>query len=232
MRIIAWNANHNGHPKRSFAEAAELLFAQNADLVILSEIARPARKVTRRIDWIGASNPGLGVEARNGYAISLSDLNSRAPALFGAYQVTGPLSFNLVAAWPVHYPNGPSYAQLLQEALTVFGEFLGAKRAMLVGDLNSSTRVSSQTKSHPVFVEQAKALKLESLYHHRNQVAHGDEKQVTYRHNGRGKGRFHLDYCFLSPALLGSAKIEILDGAEWEQRSDHFPLVIDLPESG
>jgi hypothetical protein len=37
----------------------------------------------------------------------------------------------------------------------------------------------------------------------------------------------------LPPTTLfneGSASLQILDGLEWESRSDHFPLVLDLPD--
>ena len=228
MRIIAWNANHNNHAKRTYAEASQILFAQGADLIVLSEVALPVEKAPGRIDYVGKYSPGLVVEARNGYTIASCNPTGPIPPLFGSYRVSGPLTFNLVAAWPVDYDKSFSYSRLLESALDAFGNVLQADRAMLVGDLNSTTRVTKQAKTHPAFVKRARSLKLESLYHHQEKEEHGQEAAPTYRHGGRGKGRFHIDYCFLSPALLVSAKFKILDSADWEALSDHFPLVIDL----
>jgi endonuclease/exonuclease/phosphatase family metal-dependent hydrolase len=228
MRIIAWNANCVRHKKRSFEENAKFLFAEDADVIILSETTRPTKKPNDHVDWVEAGNLGLGVEARNGYTIMPYNSEIRAPLLFSAYRVGGPVSFNLLAAWPVKLKGGPSYSQLLNNALDVYREFLSESHSIMAGDLNSTARIPAQTKLHRAFVEKAGGFGLKSIYHVQNGVPHGKEKDDTYRHGGRGKGRFHIDYCFLSAALLGSATIRVLNSAVWEARSDHYPIQIDL----
>jgi endonuclease/exonuclease/phosphatase (EEP) superfamily protein YafD len=228
MRLIAWNANFARHPKRSFEQNANLLFEEGADVVVLSETARPAESSTDRIAWVGRGNPGLGVMVRAGFSLSASDLNAQAPDLFAAYEVSGPVSFGLLAAWPVNYSRQQSYAKSLEAGLDRFGDFLMAERVVFTGDLNSSTRVSGQTRSHPALVARARGMKLESVYHHQNQEEHGSETIATYRHGGPGKGHFHIDYCFLSPALLTNAKVKVLNNTVWDKRSDHYPVVVDL----
>ena len=235
MRIAAWNANYNNR-RRAFDEDAKFLDDVNADLIVLSETARPATGVGDNVKWLGEEGqPGLGVIARNGYTLSAHEPNAKAPALFGAFRVQGPQPLaqplNLLAAWPVQKTRGagPSYAKQLQTALDVFGEFLREKRVALIGDLNSSSRVMAQVNTHTKFVKNAAALGLTSVYHHQTGDAHGMEKLNTYRHLGPEEKEFHLDYCFLSQDLLASAKIEILNGADWKARSDHFPIIVELP---
>ena len=138
MRIISWNANYNAH-KRTFLEDAEFLFAEGADVVVLSEVARPVTEELRHIAWIGRNNPGLGIIARNGYSLTPSDLNSGAPTLFGGFAIKGAVLMNLLAAWPVQYPAGSCYSKLLNTALDHFAGFLAGDRYAIVGDLNSSS---------------------------------------------------------------------------------------------
>ncbi len=230
MRIAAWNANYNNR-RRSLETDAEFMDAERADLIVLSETARPKDRDDDQIRWLGnEGDPGLGVIARNGYTLSAHEMNCTAPALFGAFRVQGPRPLNVLAAWPVQETRsaGPSYATLLQTALEIFGDFLREERVAMIGDLNSSSRVVAQATTHPNFVSRAAALGLTSLYHHQNKEAHGKEKVLTYRHRGSAENGFHLDYCFLSQDLLASAKIRVLQGADWEARSDHFPLIVDL----
>jgi hypothetical protein len=52
MRLLIWNANYNCN-RRTFEENAALLFAEGADLVILSETAQPVKLAAERIAWIG-----------------------------------------------------------------------------------------------------------------------------------------------------------------------------------
>lgn len=230
MRLIAWNANYNRH-RRSFESDAAYLHAEAADVIIVSETARPVSKSPNTLAWLGrASGPGLAVMTRNGWTISAQAHQAGSPALFGAFHVHGPFSFHLLAVWPVkgHKGAGPSYSQSLAASLSVFQEFLKAECTVMAGDFNSNTRVKEQRFAHPEFVRGAAALGLVSLYHHQTGLEHGQETVATYRHNNSDRATFHLDYCFLSQSLLGAASLRVLDSAVWKDRSDHFPILVDL----
>jgi hypothetical protein len=227
MRIIAWNANFNRH-RRPFEAMAEILGALDPDLIVISETARPIRVEPGHIAWVGEKEPGLGIVARNGYSLLPHEANIGAPPLSAAYRVQGPSSLNLLAVWPIRDRDGPSYDQLLNSTLDHFAEFLKAERTVLIGDLNTSTRVDAQKKSHPSLVARLDCLGLSSLYHLRSGERHGEETAPTYRHGGLGKGLFHIDYAFLSQTLQKAAKIQVLSGLEWEARSDHYPIVVDI----
>ena len=111
-----------------------------------------------------------------------------------------------------------------------FGDFLAQPQVAMVGDLNTSSRVRSQARSHPEFVARAGALGLTSLYHYQTQESHGEESQATYRHRGSDQDTFHIDYCFLSASLLQGARIRVVNDPDWAKVSDHYPIVVDLPD--
>ena len=244
MRLISWNANGVHHKKRSFEQNAEFLWEQPADLIIISETNGPIDPAKSGTDWNSRVRLGLGVAVRG--ALTLSAPSKFASPIFSsAYTVTaGRVRIQLVAAWPVRAKNAKgalSYGAQLLAGLTdeVHGKILRHDHAILCGDFNSTAKSPRQAKRHNEFVDRASALGLRSVYHEVRQVAHGQEKEGdhTYRHGGPGKGQFHIDYCFLSPALLRSASFRILNGPEWEELSDHYPIQVDftvpdsLPES-
>jgi endonuclease/exonuclease/phosphatase (EEP) superfamily protein YafD len=237
MRLIAWNANGVRFKKRTFEESAKhLLSDQQADVVVISETVGPVDPGKPGVSWTPCGGLGLGVAVRDGLTLR-AEKKLDSPVLSSAYTVTaGPVHFRLVAAWPVKAKAGPSYGEQLWAALAdeVHGEFLRQENAILAGDFNSTAKIPAQAKRHLKFVERPAALGLKSVYHEKRGVAHGKENEGdhTYRHGGRGKGHFHIDYCFLSPALLRSAKVTILNGPEWEELSDHFPLQVDFSLPG
>ncbi len=229
MRLIAWNSNFN-NKGRSFEEDATCLFAEGADLIVLSESTRPKTPQNSQCGWThwkAGKDLGLGVVAGPGYQLTASPLNASAPAIFSGYKVQGPVSFNLLASWPVNEEGTPSYTRLLNSALDHFEGFLTEGPTIMAGDYNSSTKVKEQAATHPAFVARMAGLNLHSAYHHRTREQHGLETKHTFRCS---HGQFHIDYCFLSPGLLNAAQVEILDVPIWESRSDHYAVQVDLPD--
>ena len=227
MRIVSWNSNYNGR-RWSFDAALKLLEPLRADIVVFCETAPPSVPVGPQVSWIGAAAPGLAVVAFGEYGLDPHPLNDGSPPLTAGFAVRGPQDLRLLAAWPVQYPGGVTYHQVLMGALDRYAEFLGAGPAMLIGDLNSSARVTSQKRSHPLFVQRAKELGLRSLYHEQSGEAHGEELVPTYRHHNRAEQPFHLDYCFASDALRANPRLMVLDDDVWWGRSDHCPIVVEV----
>ena len=116
------------------------------------------------------------------------------------------------------------------DGLGHFGSFLNSGPVIIAGDLNTSPRVQDQKVTHGIFVEAARRLGLVSVYHEQSGEAHGKETHDTYRHNSITPGSFHLDYCFVSLELAAAATVSILGSAEWCKRSDHSPVVLDIPD--
>ena len=229
MRLIAWNANYNNR-RRSFEADLELLAHLNGDVIVLSETSRPQTEVTGKVVWIGSEAPGLAVAVQNRYALEPNEAAVAAPKFSGAFKVNGPLKFSLLAVWPVKRTQRDSYAQILDACLDVHADLLSGDRVVLAGDLNSSSRVSGQRRSHPRFVRRAAALGLTSVYHHQSGEEHGSESTATYLHGRTSPRPFCIDYCFVSKPWVRLASLQILNGVPWTDLSDHFPLVLDLTD--
>ncbi|MHB8804388.1 MAG: hypothetical protein ACYC7C_04010 [Coriobacteriia bacterium] len=227
MRIVSWSANYNGR-RYSFDTALEMLEPLQPDIVVLCETAPPSAPDGSRVCWVGAGTPGLAVVAFGECELEPHPLNDGAPPLTAGFSVHGPRELHLLAAWPVQYRGGATYHRVLMEALDRYEGFLSAGHAMLIGDLNSSTRVSSQQQTHPQFVQRAEELGLRSLYHEHSGEAHGEEPVHTYRHHNRAEEPFHIDYCFASADLRAGARLTVVDSDEWWGRSDHCPIVVEV----
>lgn len=228
MRLVGWNANHNNR-KRTLEDNVSLLSAFHADVLVVSETAAPSDTNPTGAVWNGMPGwPGLAVIARHGLSLEPHPANPLPPPLMAGFRVRGHVDFNLLAVWPVQREGGLRYAQTLHAGLERYSDLL-SDRAIMAGDLNSSTKVSGQQATHPRFVSAAAALGLASAHHHLTGEEHGAETLNTYRHDASRS--FHLDYCFLSRSLLDAANLGIANGGEWRALSDHSPVVLDVPDS-
>jgi len=70
---------------------------------------------------------------------------------------------------------------------------------------------------------------LVSAYHTFHKTDHGQERHATYRHQFKDSQAWHIDFCFI-PTSWAKHLVDVrpLDGNEWEGRSDHFPLRVEL----
>lgn len=229
MRLVAWNVNDNNR-KRKFSDTLQMIEPLAADILILSETAPPDSGESGAVAVVGGGRPCLAVVARNGFRLQPRGANAAAPPLTAAFLVQGRVDFNLIAAWPIQSPGGDAYHQLLMRTLDSFGEFASSFPTLFAGDLNTSSRVLSQKDSHPQFAERMRALGLESAYHFQSGEAFGEETAPSYLHGSKVTAPFHIDYCFVSKPLAPAANASLLRGGEWAERSDHFPLVVDIPD--
>lgn len=230
MRLVAWNANYNNHPKRSFDDNVALLNVFHPDVVVLSESAPPLASSPRAVP-LGVGRPALVVAAHGAYSLEPSELNAGAPSQSGLFALRGPTNFALAAVWPVQSEGGPSYQRSLSQILGRFRSGLERGPAVVAGDFNSSARVKAQSASHPKFVSAMKAVGLKSVYHYHAGVDHGDEGVATFTRGKSRPQRFHLDYCFVSSSLVQASTVTIPQAEAWLSQSDHFPLVVDIPDA-
>lgn len=232
MRLIAWNANFNSRKNRSLDDNARLLSVFYPDVIVLSETALPLHSahLSDKSIAIGETNPGLAVMAFGPYTIKRSELNTGAPELSCLVHVDGPVPFVLLALWPVDRDKKHPYHQTLMRNLDYFGASLSRAPAIMAGDFNSSARVKDQVDTHPQFIEKAHNLGIESVYHHHTGEPHGAELLNTYVHGKEQPQPFHIDYCFVSRSLIRASTVTIPQSQEWSQVSDHFPLILDIPD--
>lgn len=229
MRLVAWNANYNSR-KRSLDEDIALLQPLSPDIMVLSETAPPTDSDSRNVTWIGQGAPGLAVVVQSDLELLPHAANAGAPPLMGCFSVLGRVSFQLLALWPVQSA-GTSYHQILMAALDRYQDVVSSGRVIMAGDLNSSSRVTGQKTTHPQFVAAAGSQGIVSAYHTQTGEAHGSESIGTYRHGYNPDREFHIDYCFLSQPLATAARVTIVRDEPWSKRSDHFPLLLDLPDT-
>jgi len=195
---------------------------------VLSEAGRPAE--AEAWSWPAVSGPVLAVWAREPYRLAKLPLQGEPEMQSGLFSVTGPVEFVLSAVWPVQEKGSPTYARALAAMFERHATALSARNSIMAGDFNSSPGVSGQAKSHRAFVTRAREIGLSSAYHHHEGVEHGDERVGTLRRGKENPKEFHIDYCFVSAALLSSATVTLLRSEEWKKLSDHVPLVLDIPD--
>jgi len=230
LRLISWNAYVGSKKTRTFAECYEYLRPLHADVIVLSEGPMlPAEGV-----WAWPAHPGapkLQVWVAEEYTIQPIPVADAAPGQSGLFTIAGPVSFTLSAIWPVQDERGPRYSRLLADTLSLHTAALSGGQAILAGDLNSSPGVSGQAASHRKFVERMSSAGLVSAYHSQEGVEHGAESTGTLRRGKLEPKQYHIDYCFVSRALSPAATLAIIKNEEWSSRSDHWPLVLDIPNT-
>ena len=119
-------------------------FPPRALKLVVSETAAPSDTNPTGAVWNGMPGwPGLAVIARHGLSLEPHPANQLSPPLMAGFRVRGHVDFNLLAVWPVQREGGLRYAQTLHAGLERYSDLL-SDRAIMAGDLNSSTKVSGQ----------------------------------------------------------------------------------------
>ena len=231
MRIVSWNCN--GALRKKLGALCTL----DADIYVVQECEDPARSTDANYKawaenylWIGPTkNKGLAVFARSAISLKQVDLDAGLLELFLPCIINGDTA--LLAAW-TRQANSPNFGYIgqLWKYLQAHASFLKAEKAMLVGDLNSNTHWDEWDRwwNHSDVVNDLKALGLESCYHQVAGEEQGKETQPTFFMYRKPEKPYHIDYAFLSQALLPSAKLEIGNIETWLEYSDHMPVVVDI----
>ena len=66
---------------------------------------------------------------------------------------------------------------------------------------------------------------LSSLYHQLSGEDQGNESSATFFMQRKLEKPYHIDYIFLSQALLQAATLKVGQPQQWLQHSDHMPLI-------
>lgn len=227
MQLIAWNVQ-----RKSIGFVEDLLKSEGLepDVLVLSEVKSPNVVDSTDAIWLGGEGPGLAVIVRNGLTLRAEPGNEGAPTYFGAFAVGGKVNFRLLAGWPAKRGDYTDYHKILMASLDRFCPTACSVPTILAGDLNTSTGVQSQARSHSVFVERAADHGLTSTYHHHSGEAFGKESTPTYLDGSRGGMGFHIDYCFVSDDLLASTRVRIPRPGEWPRGSDHLPVIAEVAD--
>lgn len=208
---------------RTSEEVLELLVPLCADILVVSEGPRNPEGA----DWSWGEDAATKLAAwtGNGCSASLikSDIATPQSALL---EVRGPVEFTLAAVWPVERGR-LTCSGVLRRAVETYLPHDRGERTIPAGDLNSNTRVLAQRSSHPQLVRSLAGRGLASAYHVQENVTDGDERAGTFR---KGKHEYFLDCALVPIDLLEAATVAVPRGSQWSLMSDHYPLVLDIPD--
>jgi endonuclease/exonuclease/phosphatase family metal-dependent hydrolase len=141
-------------------------------------------------------------------------------------------SASLLAVW-TRQANSPTFGYIgqLWKFLEGHSDFLKAENALLIGDLNSNAcwDVWDRWWNHSDVVTRLQDLGLQSIYHLSHDEAQGQESRPTFYMHRKSNRPYHIDYAFLSEALLSGAECEVGDPNSWLEVSDHMPIVLEVP---
>jgi endonuclease/exonuclease/phosphatase family metal-dependent hydrolase len=224
LRLIAWNCHHGSLTTR-LAELARY----SPDIVFLQECTAEnpvaGQFVTRCIG--PRKSIALG-SPRACYRLEKLDCaqNSGRGCIAGA--VAGPVSFTVLGIWS----QGPRYVDDALRSLDDYADVLRQGPTVVMGDLNSGTRLRRRklpSNGHRRIIGALTDLGLVSAYHAFHQVDHGRERHATYCHQFNAVQPWHIDFCFVPASWVECVVgVKVLAGTHWAKRSDHFPLMVDL----
>ena len=220
LRLATWNCCRG--PLDAKLRAAETL---GADVLVIQELPRPAGRVP--FIWFPV-RPSLGVAviARNGF----SARRARLPRpLLGAHavDVSGPVSFRLLAVWTRAEHR---YVQSLAGDLDTLKASRSRRPVVLAGDFNSNSIWDRPGRpfDHGRLVRRLRdQLGVVSAYHAWHGVAHGAEPHATHYFLRKRERPYHLDYCFV-PESWPIRGVSVGGEGAWAGLSDHRPVVVDL----
>jgi hypothetical protein len=229
MRLVTWNCCR-GPARRKRA----LLDALHPDLCVVQECPKPTATDGSFL-WFG-NNPrnGIAVVASGDYSIAPVPQRD-VPPFTVPIQVTGPISFLLLAVWSQRNHDF-RYVRAVIRAVECYQDLIVSQPTVVAGDFNSNTiwdykRPAGQ--NHSGLVRQLASLGLVSAYHHFFCEAHGAESQPTLYLQRNPLKPYHIDYCFIPEAWrIHLSRVEIGSGDTWAAQSDHRPLVIDVDLPG
>ncbi len=229
MRIISWNCQGGFYNQKY-----EKIIGLAPDIAIIQECNKPSKLPIsvqyEDIIWQGNDKKGIGVMTFSSkYKISSLVVEYKFPWILPIL-VTGEENFVLVAVWTQDIP-GFSYGKLLLSALKEYNHLFENKSVIIIGDFNIDQKYKPSYGGilFDEITELLEVSRIKSCYHHFNNEKFGEETTPTYFHNRKKQMPFHLDYCFATIDVLERAReFCIKDGEDWNEISDHFPLIIEL----
>ena len=222
MRLITWNCRHG-----SLNERVAQLATASPDLVFVQEWAPARSDTTGFLARLVNARKGIALGSLNP-AFRLRRLNipqGCGQAVMAARVKDEHHDFTMLGIWA----RGPRFADDVLSSLQAYGRLLRRRPSIVLGDLNSGTRQYGTpyvSRGHSRIVDELSRYGLESAYHRTHNVAHGGEKDPTYRHQMNVSLPWHIDFCFV-PRQWTIQTARVID-SDWALTSDHNALVIDV----
>ena len=229
-RILCLFWNIQSKQERAVVE----IFEHNPDLVFLAEVENPQRgnvdslmkdRGYQCIKWVGdKETKGLACYAKPEIVDESSYCNE------GKYCISVKLKDrkeSIVGVWTIKEGS----IGYIEQMKRIFDHYIDKETCpIFIGDFNVSAAVQDQGKKAIALFDSFDEKGYGSLYHLKNDVAIGQEKDVTHLHTS--KKYFMLDY-ILCPKMIADSlamKASFEDAVIWlkEGHSDHIPIMLQI----
>jgi exodeoxyribonuclease III len=235
MRIVTWNC------QGAFRKKAATIAQFRPDIAIIQECECPERlhfppqipQPTGQV-WFGdRATQGLCILSYTGLRFAVAVEHDPAIRYCVPLHVTGPTTdCHLLAVWAMGHKNPKlSYVGQLAQAITRYGDFLGAKEAVVAGDFNSNKQWDRKPRigNHSWVVDALARYELVSVYHEWSGEAQGEESAKTLFMYRKREKVYHIDYCFVPRAWMPRLRyFAVGDYERWGKESDHTPLLLEF----
>lgn len=230
MKFATWNC------AMALQKKFEKLLTLEADILVVQECSRRfIKEIIGREGWTAAwfgknPNKGLAVLVRAPWTIR--EANVLKPRWAGKVLIDGPAPIALFPVWACKSKRpAAEYIEQVHLLLDIIEKSPLPSFTIVAGDFNSNTRWDGEhrLKSHSAAVDRFRGLGLESAYHFSFGEPHGAERRETFWFTRNKSKTYHIDYAFLSRALLPRLKrVEVGHHGDWLSLSDHAPVLVEL----
>lgn len=238
MRFIAWNCNERFD--RNYLHLRDLDF----DVAVVTECGpfEPVLGEPRAVSSVlklAVEQPRhtkhIGVLAQDPWRVEPLPPVPSQPWLLPV-RVIGPVEFTILAVWAL----GPEWVEerltYAQQTARVITEVLPSIEGpvVLAGDLNAPiASAAAGARQHADSVSRLMAHGLVSAF----AVCRGEVDPLTeptLYHQWKADQPFHIDHAFVPKEWTDGIELTVGTYAAWvaTKRSDHVPIIIDLPLSG
>jgi hypothetical protein len=224
MRVVTWNCCRG-----PFEAKPVRLSALTPDVTVVQECWRPAGE-RRDCLWMGDDpRHGLAISAGPNWQVTAIEPLAGVPRYALPARVIGPADFLLLGVWTLA-DRPHRYVKAAIRAVEMYGDHICARPTIMAGDFNSNAiwnRKRGDARDHKYLVAMLAELGLVSAYHAFFGEEHGRETLPTFHMYRHRSEPFHLDYCFV-PASWTIENVSVGTHEEWNDASDHRPLVVDV----
>lgn len=234
MKIISWNCN------MAFRKKYEKVLSLAPDLLVLQECENDKKLKDalsqfdhNQVIWHGNNqHKGVAIISFNSIKIELiEDHKLEFEYIIPLKLTNGSLEINLFCIWAMPHKTirARRYIGQVWAAINYYSPYL-TQESILIGDFNSNAiwdekrRVGNHTDVVNLLLEKD----IQSIYHLKNNCAHGLEQDPTFFLVKNIEKTYHMDYCFASNRLISKkTTIKIGQYEEWIKLSDHMPVIIE-----
>ena len=186
LRLVVWNCNMALHNK------LDALAGLHLDVAVICECANPEivrakskGRLPESVVWTGENtNKGIAVIGNGLWRVRLDESYDSSIRHVVPVHVDGPRPFRLLAVWA--FNRGDNYDDMgrgpLARALRRYEGFCRQSPLVVAGDFNNNaiwSEPGNQTHSHAVDVAALAKCGVFSAYHHKRNVAQGQEPDPT-----------------------------------------------------